>query len=261
MLLSQMAPASTAQGTPFTFPKGRSQTINIVKWDSNQLPKIYERSDQLPLTNDELVKLSQAGFDSDELVKMVQERRCACDASADGLIRLKKAGVPKAVISAVSLHSLKPNRSLSLWVTLDFAGESQSSRENFLYFFVDDGPLTRVFTANLNELLRRKYRHETMVDKSDILLAKTVRRVQLAGEIPLKKYGEHTVMVVSSASPSLTHPSQLSERERETAQVYTFDYPRSSLQSLCQLSAGYKRDAVLEYRWHFQGSRFDCEWD
>jgi len=33
------------------------------------------------------------------------------------------------------------------------------------------------------------------------------------------------------------------------------------LQSLCRLTAGYKRDAKIVDRWRFQGSRFECEWN
>lgn len=254
---------STASGQSvpvLPFP-GQTQTYNIIQWDPNQLPRIYERTDQLPLTDEEVAKLAQAGFDEAQLVKMIEQRRCACDASADGLIRLKQAGVPKGVLDAVSTHALRPNRALDLLVTLDFTGESRTAREGFLYFFVEDGELTRVFTANLPELLARQNRHETMVDRSDILRARTVRRIQLAGQVPLKTYGAHRVMVVASASPTLTHPSQLTEAERAKAQLYTFDYPRSSLQSLCRLTAGYKRDAVLAHKWNFQGSRFECEWN
>jgi hypothetical protein len=242
------------------FP-GQTQTVNIIQWDPNQLPRIYERTEQLPLTDEEVTKLAQAGFDEAQVVKMIEQRRCACDASADGLIRLKQAGVPKGVLDAVSTHALKPNRALDLLVTLDFTGESRTAREAFLYFFVEDGELTRVFTVNLPELLARQNRHETMVDRSDILRARTVRRIELAGQVPLKTYGAHRVMVVASANPTLTHPSQLTETERARAQLYTFDYPRASLQSLCRLTAGYKRDVVLTYKWNFQGSRFECEWN
>ncbi len=255
--------ATTASGQPvpvLPFP-GETQTVNIIQWDPNQLPRIYERTDQLPLTDEEVAKLAQAGFDEAQLVKMVEQRRCACDASADGLIRLKQAGVPKGVLDAVSTHALGPNRMLNLLVTLDFTGESRTAREGFLYFFVEDGDLTRVFSANLPELLARDNRHETMVDRSDILRARTVRRIQLAGQVPLKTYGSHRVMVVASANPTLSHPSQLTEAERSKAQLYTFDYPRASLQSLCRLTAGYRRDAVLTYKWNFQGSRFECEWN
>ncbi|NTX12610.1 hypothetical protein HUA76_17585 [Myxococcus sp. CA056] len=265
-LASSQAPVSLSStgGGPqvsLPFPTGTTQTYNIIQWDPNQLPRIYERSDQLPLTDEELTKLSQAGFEPAQLVKMIEERRCACDASADGLIKLKKAGVDKNVLAAVSRHGIAPNRELELLVTMDFTGESRVAREAFLYFFVDDGDLTRVFSANITDLLQRRNRHETTVDRSDILVARTVRRVQLSGRVPLKTYGKHNVLVVASASPTLTHPSQLTPQERAKSQSYTFDYPRASLMSLCRLTAGYRRDAVLNYKWNFEGSRFECEWN
>ncbi|AEI69057.1 hypothetical protein [Corallococcus macrosporus] len=264
-LASSQAPVSVAgRGGPqvnLPFPAGDVQTYNIIQWDPNQLPRIYERSDQLPLTDEELTRLSQAGFEPAQIVKMIEERRCACDASADGLIRLKKAGVDKDVLAAVSRHGLAPNRALNLLVTLDFTGESRTAREAFLYFFVDDGDITRVFTANIPELLRRRNSHETTVDRSDILVARTVRRVQLAGQVPLRTYGKHHVLVVASASPTLTHPSQLTAQELSRSQRYTFDYPRASLQNVCRLTAGYRRDAVLAWKWNFEGSRFECEWN
>ena len=257
-VLAQVAPP-LPRAAPF--PTGHSQTINLVSWTANDLPKIYQRSEQLPLTDDELVKLAKAGFDSSDMVKMIEERRCACDASADGLIRLKTAGVSKDVLSAVSLHGLKPNRSLVLQVTLDFTGEGREARDAFLYFFVDDAELTRVFSANLNDFLSRNNPNDTMTDRSDLLITKKVRRIQLAGEVPLKTYGKHSVMVVASANPALTHPSQLTAAERRAAQTYNFDYPRASLQSVCSLNAGYKRDAILAYQWRYMGSRFECEWN
>jgi hypothetical protein len=255
--------ATTARGGSVAFPPwgGAQSTINIVEWDANSLPRVYERSAQLPLTDEDVTKLSQAGFAPDELVVMIEQRRCACDASADGLIRLRKAGVDRRVLSAISLHALPPNRALQLVVTLDFTGESQSARDAYLYLFVEDGPVTRVLTANVDDLLKRRNAHEAMVDRSDLLIERTVRRIVLPGELPLKRYGSHQVLVVSSARPTLTHPSQLNAQERANARSYTIDYPRSSLQSVCRLDAGYKRDAELTDRWRFVGSRFECEWD
>ncbi|MGQ0508887.1 MAG: hypothetical protein ACT4TC_26595 [Myxococcaceae bacterium] len=271
MIASVILAAALAQGPSMSdargnapsppFPTGKTQTVNIVKWDANQLPKIYERSDQLPLTDEEVTKLSKEGFDPPDLVKMIEERRCACDASADGLVKLKRAGVHKDVIRAISLHGLRPNRSLYLDVMLDFVGESTTAREAFLYFFVDDGGVTRVFMANLAELLGTRRAHEEMVDKSDILLARTVRRIRLPGEVALKTYGKHQVLVAASASPTLTHPSQLNDNEMKNAQSFTFEYPRVSLLNVCRLNAGYKRDAVLAYKWNFVGSHFECEWN
>ncbi len=251
--------ASTAGGQ--TFPAGQVQTVNLVQWEGNQLPKLYERSAQLPLADDEVAKLAKAGFDSAQLVKMIEERRCACDASAEGLIKLKSQGVPKEVLSAISLHGLKPNRSLQLELTLDFTGEGNEAREGTLYFFVDDGPVTRVFSLPLPELFAQPRQHDQLVDKSDFVIARRVRRIQLAGQVPLKRYGTHQVLVAASAKPTLGHPSQLTEAERAKAQSYTVDYPRVSLTNVCRLRAGYRRDPVLAYKWAFLGSRFECEWD
>jgi hypothetical protein len=233
----------------------------MAQWDSNSLPPVYERSEQLPLTDAEVSKLSQSGFPPDQLVRMIAERQCACDASPEALIRMKVAGVDPQVISAVSLYALKPNRALNLEVTLDFTGESRRARNAYLYVFVDDGDLTRVMSTNIDELLRRPNAHETTIDNSDYLITRTVRRIVLPGQLTLKTYGRHTLVVASSASPSLTHPSQLKAQDRSAAQVYLFDYPRASLQSLCRLTAGYKRDVQIVDRWRFQGSRFECEWN
>ena len=263
------APAPTVTASPATpqvvasLPPTapQQQQVNLAQWDSNQLPAVYERSDQLPVTDADVTKLSQAGFPPDQLVRTIAERSCACDASPEGLIRLRVNGVDPSVISAVSKYALKPNRSLNLEVTLDFTGESRRSRSGYLYVFVDDGDLTRVMSANINELLGRPNAHETTVDNSDYLISRTVRRIVLPGQLTLKTYGRHTLIVASSANPSLTHPSQLKSQDRAAAQVYLFDYPRASLQSLCRLTAGYRRDAQIVDRWRFQGSRFECEWN
>jgi len=235
--------------------------VDLAQWDANALPPVYERSEQLPLTDDDVKKLSTAGFPPDQLVRMIAERQCACDASVEGLIRMKVAGVDPAVISAVSLHALRPNQALNLEVTLDFSGEGRRARNAYLYVFVDDGDLTRVMTTNIDNLLRRPNAHETTVDNSDFLIARTVRRVVLPGQLALKTYGRHTLVVASSASPNLNHPSQLKAADRSAAQVYLLDYPRSSLQSVCRLAAGYRRDALIVDRWRFLGSRFECEWN
>jgi hypothetical protein len=263
LLVALLAQAPGPGSAPPPFPPGPApqQTTNMGQWDSNALPQVYERSAQPPLTDAEILKLSQSGFGPDQLVRLIEERRCACDASPEGLVRLRAAGMDPAVISAVSTHALRPNRVLNLEVTLDFVGEGRRSRSAYLYVFVDDGELTRVLSANIDDLLRRPNAHETMVDTSDFLIARTVRRIVLPGQLTLKTYGRHTILVASSASPSLTHPSQLKAQDRAAAQVYLFDYPRASLQSLCRLTAGYRRDAEIADRWRFLGSRFECEWN
>ena len=252
-------PATLAALPPAAPPS--QQPTNMAQWDSNSLPPVYERSEQPPLSDQDISKLTQAGFPPDQLVRLIAERQCACDASPEGLVRMRVAGVDPNVISAVSKYALRPNGVLNLEVTLDFTGQSRRARNAYLYVFVDDGDVTRVMSTNIDELLRRPNAHETTVDNSDILITRTVRRIVLPGQLQLKTYGRHTLVVASSASPSLTHPSQLKSQDRSAAQVYLFDYPRASLQSLCRLTAGYRRDAQIVDRWRFQGSRFECEWN
>ena len=268
MLLPLVAALALTQAPSFTtargqspFAPGQSQTINLLNWNANDLPRVYERSDQLPLTDDEITKLTKAGFTAPQLVKMIEERRCACDASADGMIRMKQAGVAEEVISAISLHALPPNRALQLDITLDFVGVGNQARDNFLYFFLDDGGYYRVLSANIAELLSRRNEHETSIDQSDLLIPRVTRRIELPGALPLKQYGKHSLIVVASANPTLTGPDQLNPIERQHAQTFTFDYPRSSLQSLCRLTAAYRQDPVLAYKWNYAGARFECEWN
>lgn len=258
------------QTATFPFPTGRTETINILHWDSNQLPPIVERSEQLPLTDAELVELSSGGFAPRQIAKMVEERRCACDASAAGLVRLRRQGVAPEVLAAVSLHALRPNRAVQLLVSVDFASAARSAggtapaglpRESFLYLFVDDGPLTRVFVADVGQMLGRRFAHETMLDRSDLLLHREVRRVELSSEVPLKTYGRHRLLVTTSARPTITHPSELDGAERARAQSYEIDYPRASLGRQCRLRAAFRQDPVLAHRWTLAGSRFECEWN
>ncbi len=242
------------------FPTGEVSTVNIIKWDANTLPRMYQRSDQLPLTEEELVELS-AELPEEVVLRMIEERRYSGDASAEALIALRNAGVSTAIIASVSTHALRPNRHLALLLTFDFDGASRVARNRYLYVFIDDGDITRVYSADLGAFLASPRHHEKMIDKSDILIAREIRRVQLAGVVPLKTHGTRNVLVATSANPALSHPGQLTEEELERSQSYTFDYPASSLVSLCHLHVGYRRDAVLEHVWHFAGSRFECEWE
>ncbi len=264
-LLAALAPVaataqSTATGAAFP-PAGKELTVNLLQWGPNRLPRVYERSSQLPLTDDEVDKLLAAGLEPAQVAKIIEERRCACDASAEGLVRLKKAGADRKVIEAVSLHALAPNRAIELVLTIDLVGEGTEARDAFLYLFIDDGPVTRTYTVNLEDALAGRYQQESFVDRSDLVLARRVRRVQISGEIPLKTYGHHQLLLATSAQPSLAHPDELGPAERERAQLYSIEYPRASLSRQCRIGVTFKRDAALAHRWLPAGSRIDCEWN
>ena len=102
-------------------PLARGQIVNIIDWDGGTLPKRYERSQQLPMAPEDVKKLSASQFSEEAIIKMLEERRCACDASIDALIDLREAGVSEAVLQALSLHALPPNRSVELTIHLDLS--------------------------------------------------------------------------------------------------------------------------------------------
>ncbi|HXN40968.1 MAG TPA: hypothetical protein VN918_04205, partial [Myxococcaceae bacterium] len=52
----------TGRFPPERFPAEGETRTNIISWDANALPRVFQRSDQLPLSDEDLVKLSKAGF-------------------------------------------------------------------------------------------------------------------------------------------------------------------------------------------------------
>ena len=241
--------------------------FNIIDWDGGELPRLYERSEQLPLTAADVLRLSDNEFTDAAIVKMLQERRCACDASVDGLLELKQAGVSQAVVEAVSLHALPPNRSVDLVISLDFEGlggegaVSTEARRGYLYLIIPDGERERVFVGNLQAILARRWQRDTVVDNTDLLLPKKVRRVTFAAQVPLKTYGAKTAVVFASTSPDIYTSADIPERDRQHALEFAFDYPASSLERRCSLQVLYRQDAMLPDRWHLERSHFECEWE
>ena len=248
-------------------PLARGQIVNIIDWDGGTLPKRYERSQQLPMALEDVKKLSASQFSEEAIIKMLEERRCACDASIDALIDLKEAGVSEAVLQALSLHALPPNRSVELTIHLDFEGLggnkplSTQARQGYLYLIVPDGQRERVFVGNLQQILAGRWQRDGQVDNSDLLLPKQVRRVTFAADVPLKTYGTKKALVFTSTRPNIYGSADLTARERERASEYAFTYPPSSLQSSCALQALYRQDQMLSDKWHLKRTNFQCEWD
>jgi|TARA_Y100000758_G_scaffold277247_1_gene222506 hypothetical protein len=263
-LMAQRSAPATGKAVD---PLAKGEIFNIVDWDGGQLPQRYERSDQLPMSLEDVGKLSASKFSSGAITKMLEERRCACDASVDALVALKEAGVAEEVIQAVSLHSLPPNRSFGLMISLDFEGlggaaaVSNEARKGYLYLIVPDGDKERVFIGNLQAILAGRWQRDALVDQTDLLLPKKVRRVTFAAEVPLKTYGPKKVLVFTSTKPDIYTSADIPEKDRPGVQEFDFDYPSSSLERICNLQVLYRQDAMLANRWHLERTHFQCEWD
>ena len=265
--------------------------FNIIDWDGGELPKRYERSDQQPLSLADVRKLSANKFSTFGIIKMLEERRCACDASADALVGLKKDGISEQVIQAVSLHALPPNRSFGLTISLDFEGlggastVSTQARKGYLYLIVPDDDKERVFIGNLQAILARRWQRDELIDNTDLqtgekteaprtrrqrdelidntdlLLPKKVRRVTFASEVPLKTYGLKKALVFTSTKPDIYTSADIPEADRDGVQEFEFEYPTASVESQCSLQVLYRQDAMLANRWHLERTHFQCEWD
>ena len=239
----------------------RGPVVNIVKWDGGDLPRVYERSEQLPLTREDILNLAGNGFSPEEVVAMVEERRFVGDASADALIALRRAGVNPRVIQAISRHALPPNRALDLVVLLEFDGASREARSRYLYIIIPDGPQERVFTADIGAVLSGKWQRDALVDETDPLLPRQVRRVTFASEIPLTSYGPKRVLAFTSTRPDIHTSADIPEPDRPGVRGHDIDYPASSLRRDCQVRIRYRQDAVLPYNWHMVDSHIQCEWN
>jgi hypothetical protein len=271
LVLALALPVTAQQSAPasgrVTDPLAEGEIFNIVDWDGGALPRRYERSAQLPMALDDVRKLSDSKFSTAAIVKMLEERRCVCDASIDALVALKEAGVSEQVIQAVSLHSLPPNRSFGLAISLDFeglggeAGVSTSARKGYLYLIVPDGDKERVFIGNLQAILAGRWQRDALIDNTDLLLPKKVRRVTFAAEVPLKTYGPKKALVFTSTKPDIYTSADIPESDRAGVQEFEFEYPASSLERICNLQVLYRQDAMLANRWHLQRTHFQCEWD
>lgn len=241
-------------------PPTRGQVINLIEWDGGELPAVYERSEQPPFTRDDLLRLVLSDFEPDEIAQMIAERRYAGDASADGLITLKNAGLAPEVIQAISKHALAPNQSLNLTVELAFEGNSWSARKRFLYILIPDGDIQRIFTTDLGTLLSGHWQNDTTVDATDPLLPRKVRNITFSGTIPLKTHGTKTISVFTSTRPGIRQIKDVPQQTLETVQTYEIDYPVSSPIQDCRVQIRYKQDAMLPDKWQMIDTHLQCEW-
>lgn len=251
---------STASAAKSDLPPTRGIVVNLVEWDGGELPAVYERTDQLPFTREDLLQLVQSDFKPDQIAQMISERRYAGDASAEGLIALKQAGLAPVVIQAISKHALAPNQSLSLTIYLTFDGHSQTARHRFLYVIIPDGEIQRVFTADLNTVLAGQWKRDTLIDATDPLIPRKIRRVTFSGTIPLKTHGSKTVRIFTSSRPGIHQIDEIPAIDLSRVQTYQMDYPVSSPIQDCRAYIRYKQDVVLPDKWHMIDTRMECEW-
>ena len=237
------------------------KVINIVNWEGNQFPPVYERSAQLPLTATDIAELNRNGFSPETIARMIQERRYSGDASARGLVELTRLGLKPQVVQAVSLHALPPNRSIQVTVELAFEGASREARKRYLYIIVPDGAHERILTADLRSVGGGSWHHDILVDHSDPVLPRQVRRVRFTDRLPLKTHGTREIIILASAHPDLQGSQDIPPAERTGARRFTIDYPASSPVQDCLVRIRFRQDPVLPHKWDMAATYVTCEWN
>ena len=110
-------------------------------------------------------------------------------------MELKQAGVAEQVIQggiaprAAAQPLVRPDDRLDFEGLGGKATVSTQARKGYLYLIVPDGDKERVFIGNLQAILAGRWQRDALIDNTDLLLPKKVRRVTFASEVPLKTYG------------------------------------------------------------------------
>ena len=242
-------------------PPTRGEVINIVQWDGGELPKVYERSSQMPFTRSDLARLAQSDFAPELIAQMVIERRFVGDASAEGLIALRNDGLSPEVIRAVSMHALPPNQALNFTFLLNFEGASWAARKRYLYIIVPDGDTERVFTADLGTVLSGAWRQDIVEDRTDPLLARQIRRIAFSGSVPMKTYGQKAIHIFTSARPDIYRHSDIPQADLPGVKTAVIDYPVSSLRQDIRLTVRFKQDLMLPDKWQMTAAHIETEWE
>ncbi len=231
-------------------------------------PRAWERlhrdSDSLPLTLEELEKLSKAGLKSKTIIEMMRTRRVLVVADADALLRLKKAGADDAMVAAVSAYALAPNQHFDLEIVLAVSTPHGVSQAPFLYVEAWHTVKKRqeaFLHSDLRGLLTRGARVEVTTDRSDPLLPQTVRTVTLRAPVKTRHPGKIALRVLMSKTPGLRAFDTLPDAAKARIQTLHVDYPGVSLDRRCRLRLDIDRDPLIRDHFKMRPGILECWWD
>lgn len=246
------------------------QVLNLLEFHAPDV-KSFERarrnSSSLPLTLDELTRLSEAGVGAPSLMEMIRTRRVLVRADAQTLIDLKAKGMSDELLTAVSTNAWPPNEAFDLNVQINLASPRDLALAPFLYVEVYNPRLKRQ-EAFLHADLRRAWQGagvpgstgQTVVDRSDPLLPTTVRTVDLFARVQTRQAGELEMRVLVSQAAGLRDLSNLGAPLAAQVKTYAFDYPAASLDQWCRLQLDVLRDTVLRNQFSLRHGQLQCKW-
>jgi len=251
-------------GTFVMIAHAKTQTINLVKFNSNFVPEEFYKPKPVakqPLPIKDIIKMKKGGVDEDVIRDSIENRKVVGGSGAETLVALKKAGLGKNVLKAVSRYALPKNNNLDIEFTLEFIKPSLRANPRYLYVIFHDGNFDRIIYADLEIILQGKWKYDDVMDMQDPVLAKRIRTIRFFGNIALKKHGKVSMKVVLSKKPNIRDIKELSETEIKEASVQEFDYPAYSLLNDCRLKVELKSDIAIADKWKVKSSLMSCEFN
>lgn len=247
------------------------QVLNLLEFrapDVEAFERARRNSSSLPLTLDELTRLTEAGVGAPSLMEMIRTRRVLVKADAQTLIDLKAKGMSDELLTAVSTNAWPPNEAFDLNVQINLASPRDLALAPFLYVEVYNPRLKRQ-EAFLHADLRRAWQGvglpgssgQTVVDRSDPLLPTTVRTVDLNARVQTRQAGALELRVLVSQAAGLRDLSNLGAPLSGQVKVYPLDYPAASLDQWCRLQLDVLRDPVLRNQFSLRHGHLQCKWE
>jgi len=241
-----------------------TQTINLIQFNQNSVPEEFYKPKPVvkqPLPIKEIVDMKKGGVDEEVIQDAIEKRKVIGGSNAKALVSLKKAGFGKDVLKAVSRYALPKNRSIDLEFTLEFIKPSLRADPRYLYIIFKDGNYDRIFHADLEEVLKGKWKYDDTKDLQEPVLSKSVRTIRFFGNVTLKNYGKIKAKVVLSKKPNIQKIKELSKKEIKLASIQEFDYPAYSLLNDCRLKIEFTHGVALDYKWKINSTNMSCEFD
>lgn len=244
-----------------------AQVVNLLEFrtgDPVAFDKIRRNSSSLPLTLEELTRLSDAGVGEASLLELIRTRRVLLRADAEVLLALKAKGLGDALLTAVSTHAWPPNEGFDLNIQTNLASPRDLALAPYLYVEIFNPGLKRQ-EAFLHADLRRAWQGnltgQTVVDRSDPLLPETVRTVDLAARVRTRQAGKLEVRVLVTQAAGLRDLSNLGAPLAAQVRTFALDYPAVSLDQWCRLQLDVLRDTALRDRFNLRHGHLECRWN
>ncbi|MEE2785773.1 MAG: hypothetical protein VX589_00440 [Myxococcota bacterium] len=247
--------------------QARSEAVNLLQFQTSD-PAVWnqlkQRSDSLPLRQQDLKKLTAAGLSEATVIEMMRTRGVLILADGDTLSTLKKNGASDAYVAAISAHAVAPNQSFTLRIQLDLLNIIRTSDAQFLYIEAWHRGTKRpigFFQADLQRLVHTQGVVAATRRTNDPLLPETIRSIRFVTRVKARQFGEIDLRILVSPIGGLTTLGHADGTPVEGVKVQRLEYPPVSLDNRCDLNLAARQDELLPERITLTTAKLNCRWE